>query len=99
MRFYALVVITEAAVIAGSGIDARWRPAAERRLWLARWLWWHVAPLWLAWLVLIKALMAAGDRCARRSCERFEAARLSSPLLLVAHQDEVSDNIDALRRR
>ena len=87
MRFYVLVAIAEAAIIAGSGIDARWRPAAERRLWLARWVWWHIAPAWLLWLLFIKALIKQAESCAQRSCERYEAARASAPPLVLA--DEV----------
>ena len=86
MRFYALLVIAEAAIIAGSGIDARWRPASERRPWLARWFWWHLGPLWLVGLVGTVGLMRAAEACAQRSCERYEAARERAPLLIATDE-------------
>ena len=96
MSFAGLVVGLEAIVIAGSGIDARWRPAADRRLWLARWVWWHLAPLWFPWRLLISALMAAAIRAAQRTCARYLRRRADSPpLVLSAADDSAPTSLEA----
>lgn len=69
MTFWIIAGVLEAAIVAGSGMDARWRPAAQRRPWVARWALWHLAPLWLVWLGLIAALMRGAEVWARASLE------------------------------
>ena len=82
MRFYALVAIAEAAIIVGSGIDARWRPASDRSPWVARWFWWHIAPLWLLWLAFVTVLMRSAEAVAGRSAETHAARRHDAPSIL-----------------
>ena len=87
VRFYVLVAITETAIIAGSGIDACWRPVAQRRLWLIRWFWWHVAPLWLAWLAFVAVLMRSAEAVAGRSAHAYAARHHNATPLVVADEE------------
>jgi len=84
VTFVALVALIEAAVIIALAIDNHARPAEERQFWPVRWLWWHLAPLWLLWLALISVLMTAAVGAARRSYERHQQRRTVSALLLAA---------------
>lgn len=94
MRFLVLVGL-EATVIAGSGIDARWRPASERRIWFARWVWWHLAPLWLVGLGLTSLFMAAAMRATRRACERYEVRQANAHALVVPSDSPVYSRSDS----
>lgn len=89
MRFYALVAIAETAIIVGSGIDARWRPASDRSPWVARWFWWHIAPLWLLWLAFVAGLMRAAETWARRAHQRYELARSVMPPLVAPDDSDL----------
>lgn len=94
MSFYALAALAEAIVIAGSGIDARWRIPAQRRAWLARWFWWHLAPLWLLLLALTAAFMRRAEAVAGRSAEAYAARRHNASALVV--DDEAPSTVSGL---
>lgn len=67
MLGYLLVI--EALTLVATWIDAKIRDGS----WFLRWCYWHLAPLWAAWLALVHLLDVCAIACARRTVERWHS--------------------------